>query len=83
MIIYPSNYHDYQIGLAVEKSNIGIMINDRNLSHGYSKQLKDSIYKILSTNQYNKRIREIKEEFINLYKEEKIIHYLDKLLSEQ
>lgn len=48
MIIYPSNYHDYQIGLAVEKSNIGIMINDRNLSHGYSKQLKDSIYKILS-----------------------------------
>lgn len=40
MIVYPSNYHDYQVGLAIERNNIGIMIKDRKLSHGNTCEVK-------------------------------------------
>ena len=79
MIVYPSNYHDYQVGLAIERNNIGIMIKDRKLSHGNTCEVKNAIYKILSTDRYIKKIKEIKEEFTDLYKKDKIISYLNEI----
>ena len=79
MIVYPSNYHDYQVGLAIERNNIGIMIKDRKLSHGNTCEVKNAIYKILSTDRYTKKIKEVKEEFTDLYKKDKIISYLNEI----
>ena len=79
MIVYPSNYHDYQGGLSIERNNIGIMIKDRKLSHGNTCEVKNAIYKILSTDRYTKKIKEVKEEFTDLYKKDKIISYLNEI----
>lgn len=48
MIVYPSNYHDYQVGLAIERNNIGIMIKDRKLSHGNTYKLNYKEYQIVA-----------------------------------
>ena len=41
--------------------------------------MKNAIYKILSTDRYTKKIKEVKEEFTDLYKKDKIISYLNEI----
>lgn len=83
IIIYPSNYHDFQVGLAVEKMNIGIMIRDRELIYGKYGPLKRAIEQVLLNPSYKKNITKLKRKFTTNYSKNEIFCYLEKQFSRE
>lgn len=79
MVVYPINYHCFQSALAIEKLGIGVWLKDRQLSQGNAKELLKAVQEVLSNPNYVGRIREVKKEFLEEYKKNKVLEYLDSL----
>lgn len=79
MLVYPINYHCFQSALAIEKLGIGVWLKDRQLSQGNTEELLNAVQEVLSNPNYVGRIREVKKEFLEEYKKNKVLEYLDSL----
>lgn len=77
MIIYPVNIHEYNVGTAVERLGIGIMLKDRSLSYGNLNELNKSIDTILSTDFYKINLKKTKLEFQRDYKEKNVLRKIE------
>lgn len=77
IVIFPSNFHCFQVGLAVEKAGAGIMLNE----HPFSKdELLKAVDKIYNNDKYMEGVKELKESLIKEHKENKILNFIEKRL---
>lgn len=77
MIIYPTNYHGYQVGLAIEKLGCGVLLKQ----YPFCKtELLESINALLTSNEFNRNIETLKKELIKANKSDEVIEDLFKLL---
>lgn len=74
MIIYPCNFHCYQVGLAVEKCGVGVLLRKHPLD---KEELNMAITSILSSKEYGKKINDLKCKLINNTKEINILEIIN------
>lgn len=77
IIVFPTTFHCYQVGLAVEKSGIGIMLRQ----HPFCKdELKKAIDNILNDDKYTSNIKKFKEKLVNVKKENNICEIIEEYM---
>lgn len=74
IIIFPTTFHCYQVGLAIEKSGCGIILR----KHPFDRcELEQAITKILDSEYYINNIRRLKSELINTKKNSDIYSFIE------
>lgn len=66
MVIFPTNYHCYQVGLAIEENGLGILLKD----HPFNpKELNDAIQEILENEEYEERLKGFRNKLMDKWEE--------------
>lgn len=77
IIIFPTTFHCFQVGMAIEKFGAGIMLKE----HSFDKtELKEAVNRILNCDVYNQNIKKLKKELINVKKENNMCSIIENYL---
>ncbi len=76
MIIVPATFHCYQVGLAIEKNNVGILLKKYPLD---KKELNEAVNKIIHCDEYYNNVAKLKTKMIIEHSIGDICDYIDEL----
>lgn len=79
MIIYPYNYHCYQVGRAVEKAKAGILLKEYPFN---PQELIEAVKRIEEDDSYQQGVQNIKEELINTYHTTSVLSIIEQYMEE-